>query len=94
MSVDCPPQLMPLAGIGAHGCRLWTAYGVADPGLYPCLGPEFARDNLSAIHDRDHAAFLSVLVGRLDLDIYEFMRALVSRHKCSAAEATMNAGQL
>ena len=32
--------------------------------------PEYIRDICSAIHDRDHAAFLSVLVGRPDLDIY------------------------
>ena len=59
----------------------------------PC--PEFTRGICSAVHDRDHAAFLTVLASRPDLDLYRrvyegpgfraYLQRSTGSHACKAA---------
>ena len=99
MIVGFPPQPRAVAGIGAHGGRLLTAYGVLYPSwawsLLSLPSPEFTRGICSAIHDRDHAAFLIVLASRPDLDLYHriyegpgfraYLQRSTGSHACQAA---------
>ena len=49
---------------------IWGTLSEFDMGSLSLPRSEFTRHVCSAVHDRDHAAFLSVLAGRPDLDLY------------------------
>ena len=50
--------------------RIWSTLSESGIESLSLPRPEFTRGICSAVHDRDHAAFLSVLASRPDLDLY------------------------
>ena len=74
---------------------IWSSLSEASMEFLPLPRPEFFRDICSAVHDRDHAAFLSVLAIRPDLDLYRrvyegsdfkvYLQRSTGTHACQAA---------
>ena len=74
---------------------IWSSLSELSMESWRLPRPEFIQDICSVVHDRDHAAFLSVLTSMPDLDLYQRVyegpgfRAYLQRgagsHACQAA---------